>query len=70
MRNENLVDYSFRSFPCNCTSNDQLWAVSGHYKGGSGVLEWCVGPADAMRMLNYMSMFPGMTGLRAHKWAP
>lgn len=70
MRNEILANYSFRSFPCNYISEGQLWAVSGQYKGQSGVLEWCLGETDAMRMLNYMRMFPGMTGLRAHKWAP
>ena len=60
--------YKFRNQPSNCVSDDQLWAVSGHYGTQSGVLEWCTSQEDAERMLRHMSTFPKFKGLRAHKW--
>jgi len=68
-----LTDYKFRGLPCNCTTDDKLWAVSGRYVShqgtSAGILEWCTSKEDAQRMLAHMGRYGGFRKLRVHKWA-
>lgn len=62
------VTYQLRNFPCNITSDDNLWAVSGAGPEGAGVLEWCIGKVDAEFICDRMGLDPRYSNLHYHKW--
>lgn len=60
--------YPYRGLPCNITTDDKLWAVSGIDGKGGGILEWCYDAADAQRILLEMRKYAQFSGLRAHPY--
>lgn len=71
-------EYRYRGLPSSCAPDDQLWAITGHHKpgtgsgfmvGGYGVLEWCFNAEDARRRLKIMSLFSCFEDLKAESWS-
>lgn len=59
--------YKYRNYPCNITSDDLLWCISGinGLTGASGVLEWCYSQEDAEQLLTVMQASAELFNLTA-----
>ena len=68
LRTGECKPYTLRNLPCDITSDESLWAVSGSGPVSGGVLEWCYDEEDAKTRLSMMQLDPRYSNLTAHKW--